>query len=320
MKDHEAQNIYLWGCVFINPGESVRRRPRKENAKERQSYSYKVTLHSRTVSVCKAAFLGLHGIKESRLKKKVLNFQADLSDGRGKHGNHQKIDDSIKNRIRDHINKFPARESHYSRSKNEQKKYLDAGLTVAEMHCIFLKENPDLSETVKYWLYQDLFNFEFNISFGFPRSDICDTCEKYQAQIKAAQTESDSAKANQLKFQHELHIRKADVFNVQINESTEAAKLDGHTAVIAMDYEKNLPLPLTGIGQEYYKRQLWIHNFCIHNTVTDTANMYVYAEHYAAKGPNEVISCLDHYISKLPPTTTKLIVFLDNCFSQNKNR
>ena len=40
-----------------------------------------------------------------------------------------------------------------------------------------------------------------------------------------------------------------------------------------MDYQKNLPLPLTGVGQEYFKRQLWIHNFCIHDMANDTATM-----------------------------------------------
>ena len=82
----------------------------------------------------------------------------------------------------------------------------------------------------------------------------------------------------------------------------------------------NLPLPLTGVSQEYYKRQLWIHNLCIHECVNDNAMMFLYAEHYAGKGPKEVISCLDHYISTLPPTIKKLKIFVDNCFSQNKNK
>ena len=48
--------------------------------------------------------------------------------------------------------------------------------------------------------------------------------------------------------------------------------------------------------------------------------MYFYAEHYAAKGPNEVISCLNHCITGVPARITKLHIFADNCFSQNKNR
>ena len=54
------------------------------------------------------------------------------------------------------------------------------------MHRIFLIEHPELSSVCKYSLYSKLFNYEFNISYGFSRSDICDTCEKQQVEIKAA--------------------------------------------------------------------------------------------------------------------------------------
>ena len=47
--------------------------------------------------------------------------------------------------------------------------------------------------------------------------------------------------------------------------------------------------------------------------------MFVYAEHFAGKRPNEVILCLDFYISILGDSTKKLHIFVDNCFSQNKN-
>ena len=82
----------------------------------------------------------------------------------------------------------------------------------------------------------------------------------------------------------------------------------------------NLPLPLTGVSQEYYKRQLWIHNLCIYDCVNDNAMMFLYAEHLAGKGPKEVISCLDYYISTQSPTIKKLKIFADNCFFQTKNK
>ena len=82
----------------------------------------------------KAAFIGLYGIKASRLERKVLNFSSDLADNRGKHNNHSKVADSVKNCLREHIEMFSARENGYSRSKNERKKYLDSSLKIAEMH------------------------------------------------------------------------------------------------------------------------------------------------------------------------------------------
>lgn len=159
-----------------------------------------------------------------------------------------------------------------------------------------------------------------NISFGCPRSDICDKCEKFVTDMKGVDLAKESTQAAELKVQHELHVWKADVFNMQINEAAEAGRVSGNTAVIAMDFEKNLLLPLTGIGQEYYKWQLWVHNLCIHDCISGGAHMYLHAEHYAGKGPNDVISCLQHYMTTLPQTTKKMVIFADNCFSQNKNR
>ena len=246
-----------------------------------------VTSGEKSVKICQAAFLGLHGIKASRLKRKVLNFGKDISNNHGKHGNHSKIDEDIKNHVWQHIIKFPACESHYSRSKNQHKKYLDASLTIAEMHHIFLSENMDLQHTCSYRLYQNIFNFEFNISFGYPRIDICDTCKKQQAEIKAAELSQDKEKTKSLKIEHKLHVRKADVFYIQTSEVSENAKALGDncdTAVIAMDFQKNLPLPLTGVSQEYYKRQLWLHNFYIHDNINNCATMYLMLNIMQLKG------------------------------------
>ena len=168
--------------------KSIRRCPRIIYTKKRNSFSYTVSVEDRSVVVCKAAFLGLHGIEASRLRRKVINFNVDTKDNRGKHSNHPKVEESIKNLIWKHIQNFPVRESHYSGSINSRRKYLDSSLNVAKMHRIFLIEHPELSSVCKYSLYGKLFNYEFNISFGFPRSDICNTCEKQQVEIKAAKS------------------------------------------------------------------------------------------------------------------------------------
>lgn len=70
-----------------------------------------------------------------------------------------------------------------------------------------------------------------------------------------------------------------------------------------MDYQKKLSLPVTGIGQECYKRQLAVHNLGIHDCVSGNARIYVYPRNFAGKGPDEVLSCLQ-----------QLVIFSDNCF------
>ena len=48
------------------------------------------------------------------------------------------------------------------------------------MHRLYLaKEEPEAGDkpTIKEWLYRKIFNEEFKLGFGYPRSD---TCEMYE--------------------------------------------------------------------------------------------------------------------------------------------
>lgn len=121
---------------------------------------------SSQVEVWKASFCALHGIKEARLKKKALHFSGTVQDNRGRHDSHKKLDDSIRNAIRLHIESFPARESHYSRADNKERKYLDSKLSVTEMYRMFQADHPEYNGQKLEWVYRDIFNYEFNISFG----------------------------------------------------------------------------------------------------------------------------------------------------------
>ena len=162
-----------------------------------------------------------------------------------------------------------------------------------------------MNTIAKEWIYRDIFNYEYNISFGFPRTDVCDTCEKYNADIKSATVNKKSDLILRLKTDHNVHKRKGDAFYEQIRGDKDLALATGDTKVIAMDYQKNLLLPVTGIGQEYYKRQLAVHNLGIHDVCSGHASMYVYPENFAHKGPNEVLSCLEHYLNALPQSIKK---------------
>ena len=318
--DHEKQNLYLRGCISKTDPKKIRRRPRNNTAKLRSSHRYSISTGTKTIKVCKKAFLSIHGIPGGRLQRKVLRFDTSLFDGRGLNDNPHRTSKETLARIRSHIEQFPARESHYSRSHNVHKKYLDASLTVSKMHQMFIEGNPDLKNKVKYWLYYRIFTEEYNISFGFPRSDVCDKCEYYMAKIKASEAEGNNDETAKLQALHEEHIIAADQFNIQLKAAKHAGQHQKNIAVIAMDYQKNLPLPKTGVCQEFYRRQLWIHNFCTTDCISNQSTMYLYAEHFAGKGPNEVISCLDDCLNNMSPEIEKVHILCDNCYSQNKNK
>ena len=71
-------------------------------------------------------------------------------------------------------------------------------------------------------MYHDIFVTEFNIGFGFPHSDTCDTCDSKRLAIKQAptQTEKDA-------LQHELdeHLSQAQSGYTAFLEDQERCKL-----------------------------------------------------------------------------------------------
>ncbi len=60
---------------------------------------------------------------------------------------------------------------------------------------------------------------------------------------------------------------------------------------------KKFYLPVSNVSIEYYRRQLSIHNFCVHNIKTGKALIFMFSENFALKGPNQTISFINYYIN-----------------------
>ncbi len=118
----------------------------------------------------------------------------------------------------------------------------------------------------------------------------------------------------------EKHQLEAQNFYTIKSEIKSLVKTNRKVCAISLDYEKNLPLLVTKVSSEYYMRQLWVQNFSIYSLENEISEMFVYSEHFAGKGPNEVISFIDSYVERLDPNINILYIFCDNAFFQNKNR
>lgn len=83
---------------------------------------------------------------------------------------------------------------------------------------------------------------------------------------------------------------------------------------------QNLPLPEIPVQEAFYLRQLWVFNLGIKNLQTGKSHFYLYHEGQDKKGPNEICSLLNEYITKnIPQNCKELHIFSDNCPGQNKN-
>lgn len=183
-----------------------------------------------------------------------------------------------------------------------------------ELHVKQCEENKEQPVTRK--TYHDIFVSEYNIRFHFPRSDTCDKCDKFLAQIQSTDSERQRTLLTQ---ERDLHVRKAENGFASLKHDTANSKLgESNADVITFDLQQTLPLPNISTGIAFYCRQLWLYNLGIHICKTDYAYMMTWVEGQARRGSDEVCSCLLKAFEQLE-RSDNLIAYSDGCGGQNKN-
>ncbi|XP_039290187.1 uncharacterized protein LOC120352657 [Nilaparvata lugens] len=338
IKTYDEQSVYLCGLIACKP--VTRHRPRKpENDADFHSYSYTYKVRALKnndlceIPVCYKVFLSLHGITAKRvqtLQEALKTTGKAPLDKRGKHENRpNKILEEVADSVFEHIKSFQARQSHYSLAKSK-KLYLPDDLNVKKMYNMYKEKFPD--HKVSYEKYREIFNSKFNISFGYPRSDTCSFCDKVSVQIdalndKIKKTNPDlneykelSVELESLQTKKELHLRKAKTFYDRKRAARQEAQKNPQKEAIAMDFEKNLPVPNIQTNDVYYRRQLSFYMFNVHVLSTAEAVFYTYPEVCGKKGSDDVSSVLfDFIFNHLDPQVEELTIFCDSCGGQNKN-
>ena len=92
---------------------------------------------------------------------------------------------------------------------------------------------------VKYHYYSKVFNEDFNLSFGDPKSDTCGTCEQFMIELSfLSDNPSKKQAAEQRRDEHHCSVEK---FYSDIRLDTEMAKKNTHISTISFDFQQNLP-------------------------------------------------------------------------------
>lgn len=125
------------------------------------------------------------------------------TDKRGKHKAYNKTDEVKLNGVRSFINKFPSYESHYSRHKSSNRKYLAPDLSLNKLFELYKSETQS---PVSYFVFSRTFNTEFNLLFHAPVTDSC-KCDIFSNKIKSLTDPNDK---RSIQIERELHQRKAE--------------------------------------------------------------------------------------------------------------
>ena len=320
LPDKDAVDSYVTSLIRVRP--VVRRRVENPRLTQNVSAEYSIPLLGEAddesmihVSVCRKAFIGLTGIKDKALRRLVANLAEQGTPAIDKRGTHKsrpnKYPDETIDLIVQHIKSLKARRSHYSLKKSGRF-FIPAHLSISVLCEEFNRLFP--GHAVDYKKYAEIFNTRFNITIGYPRSDTCSKCDTLDAEIKI-----EDGRRAALLVEKQTHLTAADKWFALKRQKKSVAKETGGIEVLAFDYQKNLPIPNVSSNDVYYKRQLSLYSFNVHNLRTDAATFFVYDETQGKKGPSNVITMLDRVFGEVVPENQDLWLFADNCGGQNKN-
>lgn len=332
----DEQNSYLCGLISVLPIKNRRPRNSEEEATLRDaSYCYRVRTKVddvvKEVPICKKAFMAIHGIKKGKVEHLLRSLKMTGVSPKNKRGKHnvrpRKLGTDTLNLIHAHIKSFKSRGSHYSLHQSS-KSYLPEELNIKKMFQMFIDLHPDVK--VSYETYRSIMEKDFNIAFGYPRTDTCSSCDEFATKKKSLVAEKNNAsELDQLNIERKIkkieteiiiHKKRAEQFYIRKKKAKLEARKTKEKEAICMDFSKNLPAPNLPTNDVYYKRQLSVYAFNVHVLSNSQSVFYMYSELIAKKGADDVASLLHHFVYNfLDVEVRNLEIFCDSCAGQNKN-
>lgn len=268
------------------------------------------------VKVCRDFFLRCLQVSSSSVSRSINTIAENINsvDHRGKNtSNKTNIEDITY--LEAFIRKFPTFDSHYKASKSE-KKYLSPCLNITRLYkeyCIVTAVTH--RKTLSEWMFREIFNTKFNLSFHRPQTDTCKTCDLLKVQLIAAKQYEEKESILEKK---RLHLEMVDKTNQRFVELRSLSEFK--TEVFTFDLQRALELPRLSTSDAYYNRQLAYYNLCIYDEKRKIGHMYVWCETTSSRGAQEIASCLiKHLENYIPNDTERVILFSDSCPGQNKN-
>lgn len=313
---YERQKDFLNSAILCTNIKRERTRSGKGIPKT-ISRSYNFKKNGLKVRVCKVFFCKTlcisHGPVDT-MSAKVTNYGIfDKADKRGKNIPKNKTSPEMTDIVKNHIQKFPAMESHYCR-KSSKRLYLDSNLSITKMHDLYKSECTENKQPyVSAITYRRIFCTSFNLSFFKPKKDQCLTCVNY--------AKADNATKVSLEKEYKEHIQRRDNANNEKACDKERACSDSEFVCATFDLQSVLQIPSGDVSQLYYSRKLNAYNATIYESAPPNhAKCFCWTEIDGQRGSCEIATALLLYLENLPSSIKKVSLFSDTCTGQNRNQ
>lgn len=289
--------------------------PRKQNTFR----YYLKTENDERRETCKVFFLttlGFHKnndrIVHDTLSKTPKGQFQPLPNMRGKAKNKYKIDDTV---INEHIESFNPCISHYRREHAPNRRYLPSDISISSMHNDFVSKYPDLK--VSYEAYRVKVKAK-NISFAKLGNEECEICEE----AKLHEHKKDDLREDcEICINWKRHIEHADKSRKLYQEQARSNFSDG-TVCVSVDLQKIIMLPRI----DTFKRIIFVQRLTTYHEsfvpLGKKSNLVPFAvvwnESISGRNKKDIISTFYAFLLS-QRDANRIIFWLDNCASQNKN-
>ncbi len=164
-----------------------------------------------------------------------------------------------------------------------------------------------------------------HIKIRSPRTDMCSTCERIKVELRSLYQKRTMGLIDDIpefvSDEFNQHISAAQTARMDYRADQQRAR-DGLISHYSFDFAQNLTLPQCADqpGDLYFRS---LHNVYLFGIVDESKNVqtnYLVDEGEMAKGANEVVSMLWHYLKSHRKTIkSKIVLNADNTVGQNKN-
>lgn len=313
----DLQRNFISRCMStINPKY---RYPTESRPHRNLNHAFYLENNGKKIRICKKFLVATLGITNRSIRTVISKSQDGFlaNDERGKHKNHLTISNELKESVRTHIKTIPVIESHYTRAKTS-KNYIEGGKTITQLYEDYKKERESQNlDFVKFPIYRQIFNYEFNLAFFKPKKDLCQFCETYK--------NSNDEEKEQKKSEYQSHHEEKELSRKE--KDTDKSKIDESNFVACFDLQAALPTPKGEVSVFYYKSKLLTYNFTIcelQKQGLGTINSFIWHEGEGKRGSNEIGSCLISFLNNLSNSSESnklnMIFYSDNCGGQCKNK
>lgn len=311
LNDAEKKLFYTKYITLRSP----KRKRVLHESRKKKTFEYHLAFDNNIHRVCQSFFLAVLNISQRTIYYFFKNnfdpvVHAPIPSKKGKHVK-KKTSEIQLQCVRAHIEKFPCVDSHYVRAKSE-KQYLESGLTLMKMYRMYLDENRN--NAVKYNIYRNIFNTEYNLGFFKPKKDQCDIHLKY---------ENLSEPTLQEKQIFDKHVKLNDSAKQRKAGDKILVKENKNIALICYDLQKVFALPQGYAGNFYYKRKLSCFNLTAHCSADNNTYCAIWYETQSGRSANDLASALMKILRCIANNNSTLkhfIMWSDACVPQNKNK